>query len=414
MKHLFCFLSFIVLMVACPNAWAKKNPLSVLRTAIKKPAVSIPSKVPLLPGEISFWNGGIPASLPRINPVLKEEEILRELKEKALSTDIRAQQKLQKAAAFDALSLRTTVNLQNPILEAYGSFFSATAFFIEETYEGQKATWIVTAAHIIDDLGESNLFIRLFMDDKFPVEIPVSVVAVGTAGMGDVALLKAEEELPSSIRPIPLAKTVPQIGEALRSYGFFDNGYHIVRNRRVLVSTPGRIITSFEFGNLNRDGACGGPVINEHNELVGIHCGSSAFKKESYVVPVSFLNDLLEAVHNHGIKERNLVVNGKIIGKININEYIHSIKLKRSGTHLRTFLPWRKEVEVDYNHLENLLPLEKADEIEISLFKNPSIKPAESSSGIQGRTIVLKKINGCWINKPQNYFQRLKNFFGNI
>ena len=200
---------------------------------------------------------------------------------------------------------------------------------------------------------------------------------------GYLPVVVINEDVSDLVLPFTLAKREPKPNEVLRSYGFFEGDFHVVPNRKVLQSTPGRIVTSFEFGNHERAGACGGPLINEQNELVGIHCGSSRSKQESYAVPISFLKDLLEAAHHNGIKERDLVLNGRTIGKINIDEYIYSVSVKKLGITLRTVTPWREESRVDYNHLENLIELPHSGVLEIAIVKGGTIQTGQTKATSQ-------------------------------
>ena len=271
----------------------------------------------------------------------------------------------QKMALFDAQAPQTTVQIENPKIKEILPF-SATAFFIENNSNGNKELLGVTAAHIVDILGP-DIELKIPITEAFSVNVPVKVIAKGNAGMGDIALLKPQTDVSDFIKPIALAKSTPKVNDKLRSYGFFEDAFHITRNRRVLSVSPSRLVTSFEYGNHDRAGACGGPVLNNQNEVVGIHCGSSEKSQESYVVPVSFLKDLLKANNNNGIHKRNLFFNGQLIGKINIDEYIYSIRTKRFGITLNTFSPWHQESKVDYNHLERLIPLAQANEVEIVL-----------------------------------------------
>ena len=291
------------------------------------------------------------------------------------------EQTRRKMAAFDTQLRQRVGTLRNPFLQDFIPL-EGTAFFIEEEYQGKKYLWGVTAAHMVDYVGP-DIHLRLSLDVGLSYDIPVTVVAKGNTGMADIAIFKINEDVSDLVLPFTLAKREPKPNEVLRSYGFFEGDFHVVPNRKVLQSTPGRIVTSFEFGNHERAGACGGPLINEQNELVGIHCGSSRSKQESYAVPISFLKDLLEAAHHNGIKERDLVLNGRTIGKINIDEYIYSVSVKKLGITLRTVTPWREESRVDYNHLENLIELPHSGVLEIAIVKGGTIQTGQTKATSQ-------------------------------
>ncbi len=306
-----------------------------------------------------------------------------------LSRAAKANLKMQKMAAFDARALETTVLLQDPTMKSYAPF-SASAFFIEEMFGGKKHLWGVTAAHVADIMGPQAC-VYLTLPEGITLEYPVKFTVKGNAGMADIALFPVEGELAGLVRPIPLAQTTPGPQEKLRSYGYFDDAFHIVRNRTVLANTPGRLVTSFEFGAADRAGACGGPVLNESNELVGVHCGSSESKSQSYAVPAAHVKDLLYAARHGGYRLRPLVLNGQTVGQINVDEYIQSFNVKKNGASLRQLQPWHQEARVDYEHLETLLPLKGADEVEILLVKGGTVETGADSHAV--KTLISIDLN---------------------
>lgn len=306
-----------------------------------------------------------------------------------LSRAAKAKLKSQKMAAFDAHALETTVLLQDPTMKNYAPF-PASAFFIEEMFGGKKHIWGVTAAHVADIMGP-QASIYLTLPEGITLEYPVKFTVKGNAGMADIALFPVEGELAGLVRPIPLAQTPPGPQEKLRSYGYFDEAFHIVRNRAVLANTPGRLVTSFEFGAADRAGACGGPVLNESNELVGVHCGSSESKSQSYAVPVAHVKDLLHAARHGGYRLRPLVINGQTVGQINVDEYIQSFNVKKNGASLRQLQPWHQEALVDYDRLETLLPLKGADEVEILLVKGGTVETGADAHAV--KTLISIDLN---------------------
>lgn len=391
MKKKFNLIASCVLLLNigfASNIYGQKNLLPVLaatgpKTLEKIPVAVAPAVGKTIPAIVQqAQNAAKPMPLALQNSLLppaRLENLPQKISQQinaSLSNTQTLQEKLKrkKIALFDANAIEKTAFLTNPYLRDIIPL-SPTAFFIEEIYEGKKYIWGVTAAHAADCLLP-DIMAHLTILDSFPLEFPVKIVAKGNTGMADIALFSVPQEMEEFIRPIPISSQEVQVNENLRSYGFFESDFHIVRNRRVLAATPSRIITSFEFGKHDRAGACGGPLINENNELVGIHCGSSEKKQESYAVPVSFLKDLMEAAHHNGIKQRNLVVNGKTVGQINIDEYIYSLNVTRLGITLKTFLPWHEESNIDYDHLENAIPLDKASELNIIIVKKGTLQTA--------------------------------------
>ena len=297
--------------------------------------------------------------------------------------------KQRQMAVFDAHAAEMMVNLQNPFLWDLMPV-AASAFFVEETYQGQRYLWAVTAQHVADLIGPDIYAHRTF-EEGSTLRFPLKTAVKGNAGMADIALLEVPPELAELVRPISLAQQDAQPGDVLRSYGFFADDLRIVHNRRVLAVAPNRAITSFEFADYDRSGACGGPVLNENNEVVGVHVGSSSNKKESYVVPVSWLKNLLYAAHHNGIYEQDLVLNGRTIGTINIDEYIYSLNVKRNGATVRSLVPWRMEFQVDYSQLEKLLSPAQGDEMEIIIIKNGTVQTASDDQATRRMlTVDLK------------------------
>lgn len=131
--------------------------------------------------------------------------------------------------------------------------------------------------------------------------------------------------------------------------------------------------------------------MNESNELVGVHCGSSESKSQSYAVPAAHVKDLLYAARHGGYRLRPLVLNGQTVGQINVDEYIQSFNVKKNGASLRQLQPWHQEARVDYEHLETLLPLKGADEVEILLVKGGTVETGADSHAV--KTLISIDLN---------------------
>lgn len=350
------------------------------------PAAANPSILPALS-----------ASLPGIHS-LQQQHISQAVNLSVAAAQAKqyAQQK-QAMAAFDAYALQSIGVLRNPLLQILVPL-EATAFFIEAEYQGEKTILGVTAAHMIDFLGP-DMLVRITPAEGLGMDFPITVLAKGNAGLADIALFKVNEDISDFVRPLSLGEGEVRPGENLRSYSFFEKELHIIPNRRVLAATPSRLVTSFEFGKHDRAGACGGPLLNEQNELVGIHCGSSLSKQESYAVPVSFLKDLLAAAQHHNQKTRPLVWNGKVVGQINIDEYIYSVSLKQFGFSPRTFSPWHDEEKVDYAHLEKIFPLAQDGIVEIHLIQGGTLQTGHTE-GARQRILTLNLRTGETAQKP--------------
>ena len=267
----------------------------------------------------------------------------------------------QRMAEFDNNADESVFSIQDKDGMYGGTPFSASAFVIEEEYGGEKFLWGVTSAHILNIMGQ-EFYVHL---PGFPFPWKTKVVFMGDPGMADVAIFPIPQEYSDWLKPIPLATKEPEIGEALRSFGYFNGGFNVVRNRIVKEVTKGRIITSLEFNTKERGGACGGPLLNSYNELVGIHCGTSDSRQVSFVVPVWQLKDLLTAYRNNGISMQKLKFKNHEIGEININQYISTIRVFSDNVQIDEFNTFHQAKKIDYDRLEDLVFAEGADRIEL-------------------------------------------------
>lgn len=237
--------------------------------------------------------------------------------------------------------------------------FTATSFIIEEEFEGKKYLWGITAAHIAHLM---SAFPAVWIDE---IPFPVEFAALGNADMADIALFQASNLEPGEVMPLKLAEESPLPGEKTFSFGFFNDGFYLVPNREIKEVTPNRLITSLEFDTSNRGGACGGPILNKHGEVVGVHVGSSDSQKISFAVPVSEIKRLLQAYRNNGKNFQKLMFNGLEIGQLNINESIARIRTVTDGYITGDFVAHHNEKDIDYAHLERLSPDNNPEEIQI-------------------------------------------------
>ena len=259
--------------------------------------------------------------------------------------------------------IRTTVL---PLRETVSEFaglaepFTATSFVIAEELEGKKYLWGVTAAHIARLM---SAFPAVWLEDNAP--FPVEFAAIGNAGMIDLALFQLPEDWPHDIPALKLSGETPKPGEKTYSFGFFNNDFFLVPHREIKEVTPNRLITSLEFNTTERGGACGGPILNQQGEVVGVHIGSSDSKKISFAVPAAEIRRMLQAYHNKGQSLQPLLFNGQKIGDLNVNESIARIRTVTDGYITGDFVTYHQEKDVDYAHLETLSPDADPDEVHI-------------------------------------------------
>ncbi len=225
----------------------------------------------------------------------------------------------------------------------------ATTFIIEETYQGTPYIWGVTAAHYYWQNPT-------LLHPDYPAPISVSLEAKGNAGMTDLVAFPLPANLPG-ITPLKLADKLPQKGEELHSVGFFQQEFRHTLPQQVIDVTSQRFITTLPVEpGVNRAGACGSPILNASNEVVGVHIGSSTGRHIGYAVPASHLQRLLQAYHE-GAAPQPLVLNGLKIGEIQVNDYISFIYVNQQEDNLYTINPHHHEASLDYAHLEQYVDL---------------------------------------------------------
>ena len=239
----------------------------------------------------------------------------------------------------------------------------ASAFVIEVPYKGQKKRWGVSAAHY--------LFVKpVVSSEQGPV--PLRVAAQGSPGSNDIILFELPSSVLSSVKPLSLSVQPVHEGQQLHSLGFFKGSWHHEKNRIVQEVTPLRVVTSLKVNTtakkLLREGACGGPILNNRNEVVGVHVGSSARKQEGYFVPAQHIKDIIIAHYQLNESEKPLLFNGRKISSINVNESIATFLTKRKGQVITQLELYHKEKRVDYNHLETLVPPESRSYIDEVVF----------------------------------------------
>ncbi len=277
---------------------------------------------------------------------------------------------------LDATAITRVGRLQDK--NEWEPFFSSS-FFVREVYQGKPYIWGVTAAHISENLGSKNAQVSIFLDEQLNYSSEVEFVQKGNTGFADVAIFRVDEDCLRDIQPLPLAADLPKPGEVLRSYGYFENEFHITPGRVVQEVSPSRIVTSFEFGDASPAGSCGGPVLNSNNEVIGIHCGSARKQNKSFVIPAQHIRNVISAYHNNGIHETPLLLNGQEIGTIGIDEYIYAMSAIKNNIPINVFHSHHHELKVDYAHLENMISLQGMDQLEIFLMKGATLIPSSDS-----------------------------------
>lgn len=362
MKKLLSFLLCIGLLTIAPSSYAQKTPRAIVRALLKTPA-------------------GTP-----ISPQLRQS--LAQLSPKQLST-VTAQ--LQRANAQLAQSNKKTRQFQQNLFSnirsaifralptANGPRNSYTGTLFELENNGKQEIFGVIPMHALRDPDQtagllSYKFTAVVDVDGTPQRIPARVVQLSSSKTADVALVKFEEKDSTLLSPLKLAPNAP-VSSGTRLY---TEGYACNLPARALVTVTGTtsaglLTTSIPAAHEGeRLGFCGSALVNEEQELMGIHVGSmyirdeqesaffDAFQLEKphnngdtgYMAPVSFLYQLTQSYLHPGKAVIPVTIRGQEITRLRVNEYISRIELL--DEHHQPI--WRKDTDIKMS----LRPVEQA------------------------------------------------------
>ncbi|MBO5910619.1 MAG: hypothetical protein J6Q05_00255 [Elusimicrobiaceae bacterium] len=225
----------------------------------------------------------------------------------------------------------------------------ASAFVIEDTYQGKKQLWGITAAHYH---FQNPQLTHLYTNRRLHTQI----YAQGGGGINDIAIFPIPSALKDKVVPLKLAAQRAKLGEKVHSISFFDQQIHHETDRTVQEVAPHRILTSLQVPNsFTRLGACGSPILNEQNEVLGVHVSSSCRHQTGGVVPADHIRSLLEAYHQKTSLQQPIYFNGTQLTTLGINEFIRDIFLFKGHTMIHNVPLSNHNKTVDYDHLEKLL-----------------------------------------------------------
>ncbi len=257
------------------------------------------------------------------------------------------------------------------MLDSPKADMKASSFFLQETYQGKKYLWGVTVSHYN--------FTQAVMEGQGGRLSPVHFIARGNSGLNDVTVFAVPAGQAKHITALKLASTPPKVGDSLHSLGYFNDKLNHETNRIVQAVYPHQIITSLQVASPHsREGACGGPVLDKNNQVVGIHAGSSYNRQIGFVIPAEHIRQLLQAYHE-GLTKQPLLFNGEKIGELSLHEAIVTVDAYRGIFPLRTLQLYHKQHLVDYNHLENLIDISGANKLVFTFVQTPFLvtTPAE-------------------------------------
>jgi len=237
-----------------------------------------------------------------------------------------------------------------------------TAFAVEETYQGEKYIWGVTATHYKYQFPAIPK--KRFSYERF------SFLAQGNARANDVSIFQIPESLAGTFKPLKLADHAPEVGDRLFSLSFFDNRFQYTPGRKVLETSPGRFTTSLRIEpGMDREGECGSPILNYNGEVVGMVVGASYTRKIGFAVPVENIRKLIQAYHQREAGLSPVLANGKEIFQLDVTDAIESITVKQLDNSIVQKFTYRKNL--DYTHLEDFVDLSQAREIIVTVEQAP-------------------------------------------
>ena len=197
----------------------------------------------------------------------------------ALKKTTRAAQKTALASVLARRTAQARVNaLKNNAQRSVGlvshpaADWSGTVFVIQENFNGQKYLWGVSAAHVTQMLFD-DVTLHFTVNGKKYRYKPLKTFR-GTRDGADVAVFLLPQQAAKVLKPLSVAPRSIKEGKETFSVGYGRSIYNRADHRKVLASNTRRIVTSYELAHKPRAGYCGSPLFNDHNEVIGVHCGS--------------------------------------------------------------------------------------------------------------------------------------------
>lgn len=267
-------------------------------------------------------------------------------------------------------------NIRSAVFFMFTPDVQTSGFFMEENYMGKRLVWAVLPAHAIKD-GKPYFVAEYLGVDGTIYQRVLRVVAYGSAGYQnyDFALALLPKEMAKHVFALRLAPESPKKGDKVTSFGFYEvdedarfAGAPKENTGRVIQSIDNsRITTSYPFGKQNPDGACGGPLLNEKGEVVGIHSGSNG--RCSFAVEATGpVREMLADVHGDKQILRPVLWKGKEITFLFSAQRISRVTVMRNGEQIQSLLLTKRDEPFDYRELHKLFPqAQSGDEVYLEL-----------------------------------------------
>ena len=363
-KIFLCLFSFLMISSLCYGK-GPKTFSAIVRATESSPAKigsALPSQIP---GRMAI------EALPKVSVPLAVQEANRVVSSRVLNSQL--QSSVDRALASSRLILPAPSVPER--LEGVGSSpapippedytflavrdkpeldaptFTGTLF--EINYNGEKKVFGVIASHATGLGALGRNFTAVISQGGKRIQIPARVVQISARSFLDVSLVQLDLSYAPFVRALPLSNTPVQVGDELHSDGFEGDIITPVQGRFAVEVSPTSVRTTMPVVRRLRSGLCGSAVLNEKNELVGIHTGSTRSSEsyhtdKGYFVPVSVLEALVKAYYNQGKGFVPFTIQGQTIAYFGVDEYIVDLELtNEDGKHI-----WHTSPEGKFSHTE--------------------------------------------------------------
>lgn len=212
--------------------------------------------------------------------------------------------------------------------------FSMTV--VKSKYQGKDEIFGIIPTHSLPSNYE-NADSKFGVTKKFQAQvilpngstelIPAEVVQSSAQSMLDLSLVKFKPENEKLLKPLEMSDISMKPKEKLFLYGE-ANGIPVSFDREV---TSNSLISArtdmIKAPNGQRQGFCGSPWLNMKGQVQAIHTGSVEEENVSHGTHVSFVKKLIEAYHNGGKAEYDLMLDGHVLATLNVDEYISAFAI---------------------------------------------------------------------------------------
>ena len=212
--------------------------------------------------------------------------------------------------------------------------FELSGTVFKTTYDGKEEVFGVIASHAIASFKWNFSGVRrhftaqVFVNGK-PKEIKAEIVQVGAMEMLDISLVKFQPEDEKLFEPLVISPTQAVPEEWIETLGFMRGEEVSLPERPVVAISPISLRSYIQGTQSERLGLCGSAILNQRQELVGVHTGSTwgALQDLGYATHAKYLNALVDAYHNGGEIFYPVEINGHIIAHLRPDEYISEVTI---------------------------------------------------------------------------------------